>query len=99
LESDCDEQLMISVPFLQKVRIHSIKFEATSEETAPKTVRLYVNRPHLGFDEADAVEPTQVLELTSADYGEKAIVNLRFVKFQNVSSLSVRKNTNYPLCC
>jgi hypothetical protein len=53
----------------------------------------------LGFDEADAVEPTQVLELTSADYGEKAIVNLRFVKFQNVSSLSVRKNTNYPLCC
>lgn len=56
----------------------------------PKTIKLYSNKPHiLGFDEADDVETTQTIELKKEDWDSNGIANiaLRFVKFQNVSSL------------
>lgn len=56
----------------------------------PKTIKLYSNKPHiLGFDEADDVETTQTIELKKEDWDSNGTANiaLRFVKFQNVSSL------------
>ncbi|KAI8147618.1 PITH domain-containing protein [Fennellomyces sp. T-0311] len=87
LESDVDEQLIISVPFNQPVKIHSIKIKAKNISQAPKTIKLYVNKQNLGFDDADSVSETQTLELQPKDFEEDAIVNLRFVKFQNVNTL------------
>ena len=56
----------------------------------PKTIQLYTNRPHiLGFDEADGIPATQAITLTENDYDSTgtATISLRFVKFQNVTSL------------
>ncbi|KAJ1906366.1 hypothetical protein IWQ60_012103, partial [Tieghemiomyces parasiticus] len=88
LESDVDEQLLIYFPFNQAVKLHSLKFEGPVSH-APKTVKIYANRPNMGFDETESVQPTQVLELTEADYAESATTSLRFVRFQNVSSVTV----------
>jgi hypothetical protein len=44
----------------------------------------------MGFDAIDSVEPTQVLELTANDFAENNATALRFVKFQYVTTLSVR---------
>jgi PITH domain len=58
----------------------------------PKTLRLFTNRQNaIGFDEAESVEPTQELELTETSYDAEgtAIINLRFVKFQRVNTLTV----------
>ncbi|KAJ8656795.1 thioredoxin [Lichtheimia ornata] len=87
LESDVDEQLIISVPFNQPVKIHSIKFKAKNVAQAPKTVKIYANRQTLGFDDADSIKETQTLELEPKDFEDDAVVNLRFVKFQNITSL------------
>ncbi|ORZ33908.1 galactose-binding domain-like protein [Catenaria anguillulae PL171] len=89
LESDVDEQLLINVAFQQVVKLHSIKFIAADKDTAPKTVKLYANRVGMGFDSADSVEPTQVLELTEEDFAEDKATALRFVKFQTVNSLTI----------
>ncbi|KAK9766153.1 hypothetical protein K7432_004991 [Basidiobolus ranarum] len=86
LESDVDEQLIISVPFNQAVKIHSIKLVAP-KAFAPKTIKLFCNRLTLGFDEAEDILETQTLELTEEDYEENAVIPLRFVKFQNVTSV------------
>jgi len=94
LESDVDEQLIISVPFNQTVKLHSLKLVAESKDHAPKTIRLYVNRSTLGFDEADSVEPTQVLELTVEDYADDKLIPLRFVKWQSVSSVVIFIESN-----
>lgn len=40
----------------------------TTTEAAPATVKLYLNRTSFSFDDAESVEPTQVLELTEEDY-------------------------------
>ncbi|KAI9189849.1 hypothetical protein H9P43_001282 [Blastocladiella emersonii ATCC 22665] len=89
LESDVDEQLMITVGFQQVVKIHSIKFEAVDDDTAPKTVKLFANRVGMGFDGVDSVEPTQVIELTAEDFKADKATALRFVKFQAVTSLAI----------
>jgi hypothetical protein len=57
----------------------------------PKTIHLYTNRAHnLGFEEADDIPATQKIEISPADWDAEtgtAKVELRFVKFQNVTSL------------
>jgi hypothetical protein len=94
LESDVDEQLIISVPFNQTVKLHSLKLVAASKAHAPKSIKLYVNRPILGFDEVDSVEPTQTLDLTEEDYADDKLIPLRFVKWQSVSSVVIFIGSN-----
>jgi thioredoxin len=89
LESDCDEQLIINLAFSQNVKLHSIKFDAPTEN-GPKNVRLFINQPRtLDFDQAGSMEAVQELELIPKDLASKAALNLRYVKFQNVSNLII----------
>lgn len=44
----------------------------------------------MGFDDAERSEATQTLELTEEDYKEDGLIPLRYVKFQNVQSATVR---------
>ena len=48
---------------------------------------MYVNRLTLGFDEADSVQETQTIVLSESDYEGNGLISLRFVKFQNVTSV------------
>jgi len=87
LESDVDEQLLISIPFKQAVKIHSIKLVAEDMEHAPMTIKIYANRLNIGFDETDSIEETQSINLSKTDYEKNDIIPLRFVKFQNITNI------------
>ena len=49
---------------------------------------MFVNRPSLGFDEAEQEQATQEFEIGEAKVGEP--LELRLVRFQGVQSLHVR---------
>jgi hypothetical protein len=87
LESDCDEQLILTILFSQQVKLHSIQLKALSLSHAPKTIRLFVNRIGLSFDDVESIQETQRLDLTEESY--EAAIPLRYVKFQNVNSLTL----------
>jgi len=100
VESDVDEQLMLYVPLTTTAKVHTVlltslppKNEDDDDETPmrPKTIHIYTNKQHnLGFEEAEDVPATQTVELKAGDWAEAtgtARIELRFVKFQNVSSL------------
>lgn len=58
----------------------------------PKTLHFYTNRPHiLGFDEAEGITATQTITLEAKDFDATGTANiaLRFVKFQNVTSIVI----------
>ncbi|KAI4160485.1 MAG: hypothetical protein L6R39_000191, partial [Caloplaca ligustica] len=101
IESDTDEQLMLFIPFQSTLRIHTLQMtslppketnpEADEVPMRPKTLHLYINRAHiLGFEEAEDLPATQVITLQPQDWDNDtgtAKVELRFVKFQKVTSL------------
>ena len=101
VESDTDEQLMLYMPFMNTMKIHSLHITSIQPKEAndgdhevpmrPKEMKLYTNRPNvLGFDESEDVVPAQEITLMPRDWDEStgtAKVELRFVKFQNVKSL------------
>ncbi|KAJ5724672.1 hypothetical protein N7493_006400 [Penicillium malachiteum] len=101
VESDTDEQLMLYIPFNATLKVHSLHITSFAEADEdddevpmrPKTVSLYTNRSHvLGFDEAEDIPAVQTVEIKAEDWDAKtgtAKVDLRFVKFQNVTSLVV----------
>jgi len=89
LESDCDEQLIFSIAFNQPVKLHSLKIKAP-EDKGPKTIKLFINQPRtLDFDQADSMEPVQLIQLEKKDLDGSIPVPLRFVKFQNVQNLQI----------
>ncbi|KAH9857755.1 DUF1000-domain-containing protein [Lenzites betulinus] len=88
--SDADEQLLISLPFNQAVKIRSIAIRSASASQAPRTLRLVTNKPALGFDDVeDAASVLQELTLAPEDVREGRRVPLRFVRFQSVNSLHI----------
>lgn len=88
LESDCDEQLIISIAFNQAVKLHSLKIKAPAEK-GPKFVKLFINQPRtLDFDQSASNQAVQELELTPVDLDGNP-VPLRFVKFQNVQNIQL----------
>ncbi|KAK7437715.1 hypothetical protein VKT23_018431 [Stygiomarasmius scandens] len=98
LESDADEQLLLNIAFNQAVRVKSIIIKSKELAQAPKSIKLAVNRPSLGFEDIeDAGEPAiaQVLELSEEDVKEGKPIALRFVRFQSVNSLHVFVGSNH----
>ncbi|KAK9503601.1 hypothetical protein O3M35_010129 [Rhynocoris fuscipes] len=89
LESDCDEQLIISLAFNQAVKVHSIKFKGPADK-GPKKVKLFINQPNtLDFDAAASNVAVQELDVSKEDLTEGNPINLRFVKFQNVQNIQI----------
>ncbi|KAI9889826.1 MAG: hypothetical protein M1814_004928 [Vezdaea aestivalis] len=105
IESDTDQQLMLFIPFMANLKVHTLQITSLPPKPTadsegadefpmrPKTINVYSNRAHvLGFDEAEDIPATQSITLSERDWDEKtgtAKVELRFVKFQSVNSLVV----------
>uniref|UniRef100_A0A8V5GU60 Uncharacterized protein n=1 Tax=Melopsittacus undulatus TaxID=13146 RepID=A0A8V5GU60_MELUD len=96
LESDCDQQLLITVAFSQPVKLYSMKFQGPDNGQGPKSVKIFTNLPRsMDFEEAERSEPTQSLELSRDEIREDGIIPLRYVKFQNVNSVTLFVQSNH----
>lgn len=94
LESDVDPELLITIPFLEPVKIKGISiFSGVSPSQAPKEVKLFINHNQMDFGDAETSSPAQELKLSADDVkGEK--LELRLVRFQNVRSLHIMVKSN-----
>jgi len=103
VESDTDEQIMLYVPFNATVKLHTLQITSvppTEDEDEdedelpmrPKTIKIFANRTHiLDFSEAEDTQATQEIELGEDDWNKDGTANigLRFVRFQNVTSVVI----------
>ncbi|KAL2536843.1 PITH domain-containing protein [Forsythia ovata] len=87
LESDADEQLLIYIPFTQVIKLHSIVIKGPEEE-GPKTVKLFANKEHMGFSNVSDYPPSDTAVLSEDNLKGKPVI-LKYVKFQNVRSLTI----------
>jgi hypothetical protein len=98
IESDTDDQLMLYIPFQSSLKVHGLHItscppEGDDDIVRPRTLKLYTNKSNvLSFDEAESIPSIQEITLQESDWDAKtctARVDLRFVKFQNVTSLVI----------
>ncbi|KAA0193147.1 Thioredoxin-like protein [Hyalella azteca] len=88
LESDADEQLILSLEYSQHVKVHSLRIKGPAD-TGPKNVRLFINQPYaMDFDSAMNNIAAQELTLTEKDL-KGSLIKLKYVKFQNVQNLTI----------
>jgi len=93
-KSDADEQLILHLSFHETVKVRSMKLTGFNRglepESNPTTVKVYVNRENMGFEDCEDMDPTQAFELTEDDLKEDAeAVLLKYVKFQRVKSFTI----------
>lgn len=102
VESDTDDQLMLFIPFQSTVKIHTIQFTSCppapedddddDTPSRPRIIKIFPNTPNiLSFDDALEGEAVQSIELKPGDWDDTGTVDvaMRFVKFQNVSSMTI----------
>jgi hypothetical protein len=89
LKSDSDEQLLIHLPMKQTVKLWSMNMVAPAGEERPVSIKLYVNKPNMNFQDVDDAKPTQSLELAEEDLCMERHNLLKFTSFQRVDHLTV----------
>lgn len=89
LKSDLDPQLLLMIPFSSVVKVHSIDLQAPTDDAAllPTSLKIFVNKSSLGFDEIEDFDPTMEFELSPKDFERGSVLKLKFHKFQRVTSL------------
>ena len=93
LESDCDEQLIIRIPFLNRVKISSISFNGTYEYS-PSMIKLYKNHNVLTFDEICDRKEEEKIEINN-DPLYDLMYPLRVSKFNNIDEILIYIPENY----
>lgn len=87
LRSDCDEQLLFNLYFRCQVKIHHLVIRGVTLETSPLNIKLFINRAPMSFDDMESIEPLEELEIQEGELQGDLILN--FVKYQNVSNLTL----------
>ena len=80
---------------LTVIKVHSLILQHGERDYAPSSLKLFVNRPNVGFDEAESEPGTQQLQLDEADVLEGKPIALKYVLFQKVQSLTVFIESNF----
>jgi len=94
LESDVDEQLILSLTFSQSVRLHSIAIKGPSDKGV-KHIRIFINQPQtLDFDQVSSRESVQDITFSKDDITSGKPVPLKYVKFQNVQNILIFVQNN-----
>ncbi|OCK76015.1 DUF1000-domain-containing protein [Lepidopterella palustris CBS 459.81] len=93
LKSLADEQILMHIPFTGQVRLHSIILRTSQSPSAPKTLKVYVNRNDLDFHAAEELRPTQVLEL--AQTSEVQEIPVRRALFNTTQHLALFFEDNF----
>jgi hypothetical protein len=102
VQSDSDEQLLLFLPFTRPVKLLSflVRLSARDEQSNPRTVKLFANRPNMDFGDAESTTPTHVVtmpanpgrEYTKEEKKEglfEHVVTLPPVKFHGLTFLTI----------
>ena len=87
LRSDADEQLLLYVPFPSAVKLHSLAFTAPPSH-APRTLKVFINKPHMTFDDVEGMCCTQAFEVSPGQTQGTPILT-KYVNFQFVTSVTL----------
>ncbi|RKP10839.1 galactose-binding domain-like protein [Thamnocephalis sphaerospora] len=95
VESDADEQLIVTVPFTGMVKLKSILLFGPQDASAPAKLKVYVNRDDIDFDTVDSTQETQAWELAHGAGDVCEYHTRRLAKFSSVRSITLFFSENF----
>ncbi|KAK0651284.1 PITH domain-containing protein [Cercophora newfieldiana] len=79
LESDADEELLMNIPFTGQIKLHSILLRTSDSDSAPRTLKVILNREDIDFSTASDTEGAQTFELSrTSEVQELPVRRARF---------------------
>lgn len=88
--SDTDSQMLLNVQLQNNAKIQSIllkKPAVSGDNQIPSHIKVWANQPNLSFDDTQSIEAQHDGDVVFD--GEWAEIKLRYVRFQNVSTISM----------
>ena len=74
------------ISFAGVVKLHAILLRSSADSSAPKTLKLFINRDDLDFSTASDLQPTQTLELSqTSEIQEMPVKRALFGNTYNIS--------------
>ncbi|KNC55496.1 thioredoxin family protein [Thecamonas trahens ATCC 50062] len=86
--SDCDEQLLLSIPFTKMVKLGALLLRGPAG-SAPKSLRLFINSPDMDFDDAEDAIPALELDLSERQAFGHELIMLDNAAFLRVDHLTL----------
>lgn len=94
LQSDADHQLLLNIPFAQLVGISGLRIWSEGEE-APSKLKLFINNPTFGFDDAESTVALQEIRISQEGLIDGSPLPLKLVQFRNVHSIQIFVEENH----
>jgi len=88
VESDADEELLVTIPFTGSVKLKSFCVIGGTGGTSPSKVKLFINRDDIDFNNVNEMKPLQTIELAENVTGEIEWP-VQVSNFSNVYSLTM----------
>ena len=76
------------------VKLRALELRAPGDGTGPRRLKIFTNSPHMGLDEAESAKPVEAFDLGPEHRNGSKLLDLYFVKYQNVRSLQVFVESN-----
>lgn len=54
VESDCDSELLINIPFTSNIKLKGLRLIGGEGDSHPSRIKLFKNRPGMTFDDVNA---------------------------------------------
>jgi len=88
VESDADEELLVTIPFTGSVKLKSFCVIGGTGGTSPSKVKLFINRDDIDFGNVQEMKPLQTIDLAENVTGEIEWP-VQVSNFSNVYSLTM----------
>lgn len=93
VESDADEELLFNIPFSGNIKLKGFRIIGANDDSHPKKIRLFKNRPGMTFDDAKVIAD-QEFDLYRDPTGELEYPT-KIVVFSSVHHLTLHIPTNF----
>ncbi|KXN72385.1 UPF0424 family protein [Conidiobolus coronatus NRRL 28638] len=94
LNSDCDPELLLFIPFTGLVKLKSIIIFGGGQGSSPSQMKAFINKDDIDFDYVSSATPVQEWELVDG-ISHEVEYQTRITKFNNVRNLSLYFPDNF----
>ena len=94
VDSDCDDEMILFVPFVSVVKVKKICIRGGEDGMCPRSCRIFVNREDIDFENAEEMPADQVLEMAD-EHRQELDYPTKVALFRNVQSLTMFFKGNF----